>query len=360
MPVPNDLSADEEKMFTDNGMSPLGAGMEPTGEPNQSVVIEHEEPAQHGDRPAPVRDEQGRFVAAETTPAPTPAPAPAPDAAPDPNADPNAPAPDAAADPNAPPAAPPPGFVPHAALHAERLRANQMAQQFAALSARTNALLMAQQGMRPEPLPDLDTDPVGYVRAVGERVQQQDQQTAEQREQDIINTQMEQDEAAFRSYTPDYDQACDHYVASRARELSNFYPPEQCQEIMLNEARAMAQQAWQRGIPAAEMTYRMAQARGYVPGGPAPTPTPTPTPAPAPVPAPAPAPAPAPGGPAPSATVAAVRQAQSASRTLSAGAGGGAAVALNAEALLAMSDEEFEQHLALGQKGANARFAAVA
>jgi hypothetical protein len=54
-----------------------------------------------------------------------------------------------------------------------------------------------------------------------------------------------------------------------------------------------------------------------------------------------------------------IRDGQQQSRSMSGGRGGGGVQALNAAALLEMSDEEFEEHLALGKKGANQRFAAI-
>lgn len=262
------------------------------------------------------------------------------------------------ADASAPPA-PPPGFVPHQALHQERALRQHMAQQLATLQARTNALLAARQPQAPE-LPDLEQDPVGYVRALGENFARTEEERQIEAFNQRVDTAINEDEAAFRAYNPDYDEASSHYVQSRAQELLAFYPREQAQQIMLQEARQLAQEAWRRGVPAAQMVYTMAQARGYRAGS-AQTPSQT-TPA---TPAPAPVATPQSGqqqsagsAPSPSAVVAAARQGQQATRSLSGGAGGGVAE-LNAEALLSMSDEEFEQVLKLGQKGANARFAAI-
>lgn len=366
MPVPNDLTPEEEAMFGNHGVEPAGAGAEPTGESNQPVT---EQPATpHGDRQP--RAANGQFAPATQEQPQEQQPAD-PNAPTDPNAapaDPNAPP----ADPNAP-GQPPQGFVPHAAMHAERLRANQLAQQNAQLVARTNAILMARQQQQPEPLPDLNTDPVGYVQALGERQEQFFRQQQEDQQNQQIDSAINQDEQTFRSYTPDYDQASDHYVQSRAQELLHFYSPQQAQQIMLQEARQMAQEAWQRGIPAAQMVYQMAQARGYRPGTAAPQPQaqqmspqgfnngqPAPVqpaqPGYAPV---TTAAAPAQPGITPQQQVQAIRQGQGAARSLSTGAGSAAPAQLNAEALLAMSDEEFEQHFGLGTKGANARFANV-
>lgn len=355
MPVPNDLTAEEERMFVEHGVQPAGPGMEPTGESNQPVA----EPSPHGDRAAPARDEHGRFAPTEPTPVAQPAAA-------DPNAatDPNAPA-----HPMQP--VPPTGFVPHAALHAERTKAQDLARQNAMLIARTNAIL-AQRQPEAEALPDLATDPVAYVQAIGDRQAQFMEQQREQRHEQQIHSAIEMDEQNFRNYTPDYDAASDHYVQSRAQELLHFHSPQEAQQIMLHEAREMAKQAWQRGIPAAQMVYQMAQARGYRAGQAQTAPlsqqmTPpavaTPfaglQPAQMPYAQPVSAPVAQPGQITAAQQVAAIRQGQGAARSLSVGAGSAGAAALNAEALLAMSDDEFEQHFGFGNKGANARFAAI-
>lgn len=277
----------------------------------------------------------------------------------------------APADPNAAPqaqqpATPPPGFVPHQALHQERQQRQQMAQQLATLQARTNAILAARQ--QPElQLPDLNEDPVGYVRGLEERLRQFEETQAVETQNRQIESAIEVEENTFRSYTPDYDQASAYYVQSRAQELLALYTPQQAQQIMMAEARQMATEAWQRGIPAPQMVYTLAQARGYRPGAPAAVPVAAPQPAPQAAPVPAAAPvgaqggqnAPQNGAPAAAAVVAAAQQGQAATRTLSGGSGAASPAQMNAEALLSMSDEEFEQYLKLGQKGANARFAAI-
>ncbi|TXH45942.1 MAG: hypothetical protein E6Q97_30565 [Desulfurellales bacterium] len=255
------------------------------------------------------------------------------------------------------PAAPPPGFVPHQALHQERLARQTLQAQLNTLQARTNAMLAAQAGGPQVEMPDMQTDPAGYVRALEARIEKFEETQAQTAQLRQIDNAFENDEATFKSYTPDYDDASEHYARSRSQELLAFYTPEQAQEIMLAEARQLAQEAWQRGMNAGELVYRMAQARGYTPnsgGAPASvvdeamravanTPAPTPPAA----------------APSPSAVVAAAQQGQAATRTLSVGGGAATATQMNAEALLSMSDEEFEAYLKLGQKGANARFAAI-
>lgn len=248
-----------------------------------------------------------------------------------------------------------PTMVPHAALHAERLRSAELARTNAQLMARTNAILASRQEVAAPQMPDPSTNPVEYVQALEARVAELDQRSAQEAQTRTIDQALQADERNFEAFTPDYGAASDHYVQSRSRELLSFYTPEQSYQILLNEARQIAQQAWGKGMPAAQAIYQLAQARGYVKDQPSPfraavTPAAATTPA---VAAPA-------GGPTPQAVVAAVNNGQSAGRSLSSGAGGSSPNELGADALLAMSDEDFQKYLKLGEKGADSRFSAYA
>lgn len=252
-----------------------------------------------------------------------------------------------------------PRMVPHEALHAERQRAAAAIRQAQLATARMNALINARQGQGGEQqipqMPDPSQDPLGYLQAMEQRIARFEQERAQENEYRQVDMALEQDEQLFALNVPDYDQASDYYVASRARELLAFHAPDQARRIMEQEARAIAQQAWQRGQSAAEVVYSLAQARGWQPGqgqqqgqpqgqqqgqqqGHQPQRQ----------------------GPTAQQRIASINQGQQQSRSLS---GGGAAgqrtEQLNAEALLNMSDEEFEEYLKLGEKGANARFAAI-
>lgn len=252
-----------------------------------------------------------------------------------------------------------PKTVPLAALHAERQRAAEAVRRASLAETRMNAMLLAQQqrGERrgASAMPKLDEDPAGYIQALEARLEKFEQAREEENQFRQIDTALEQDEELFAMTTPDYHQASDYYVKSRAKELLQFYPPDEAQRIMVQEARSIANEAWQRGTSAGQVIYTLAQARGYVSGQ----------------------------GQQnqqdqgqqgqqgrqgqqkqqsqrsnAQSTIRDIRHAQSQSKSL--GGGGGAGTKeLNAEALLAMNDEEFEEYLGLGQKGANARFAAI-
>lgn len=377
MPAPNDLTPEEERMFVEHGVQPAGPGREPVsdgdGAAQQGDVTEGgqsvHQPQQHSDREPPQQTaaealaaqqqeqqvqqqepdrealrqqvnpkrENGQFKSKEEI---------------ETEVD------QLIAGQQQQQQAPPPGFVPLAALHEARNRERQFAQQLSLAQTRMNALLSArapqEQGLQ---LPDLNENPVAYVAALGERLEQLENQRIAEAQNRQIDNALEQDEHAFAAVVPDYEEASDYFAKSRAQELLNFYPPQQAHEILVKEARNIAQQAWQRGIPAAQAVYQLAQARGYQPQNTAANPVQHPLqgfP-------PQQGQQQVPRGPTPQAQIQAVQKVQqNGPRSLSGGAGGGNRTeALNANALLNMSDEEFEQYLGLGTKGASARFAAI-
>lgn len=330
MPAPNDLTPEEEQAFIEHGVQPSGPGVEPTGEPSPGQV--DNEPAAPVVGTVPVaRDATGRFAPLPNAAQPViPVEQTAPPTSPD--------------QPTPPP--PPPGYVPHQALHEARQREQQARAAAQLAQTRMNALLtrqaMAEAATVPE-MPDIETNPLGYMQAMEQRIANFEQSRAEEQQNRQLDNAMENDEATFSMEHPDYNTAAHHYVMSRAQELMHLYPPDQVQQIMLNEARQMAREAWSRGMPAAQMVYGMAQARGYVPGG-----------------QPGFVPPAAQPGITPVQQVQQVQRGQAVTRTLSGSGGGAPAGQLNAEALLAMSDEEFADYCKLGSKGANAAFATVA
>jgi hypothetical protein len=353
MSIPNDLTEEERGMFAEHGVTfddEGGAPENTTPDAPESVAAPTVETIT-----VPVaRDPAtGQFAAPPATPAATSTqgeidPATGQVKTPDPAA------------------APPPGFVPHAALHAERVKAQEIARNFATLQARTNAILAAQAKATTSahPMPDIETDPAGFVQALRDRLDAFENKEREANMTRSVDSAIEQDEKTYESYTPDYPHASRYYVGSRARELLLTQTPEAAQQIMAQEVRQIADMAWKKGVPAASMIRDIAIARGYQPGTEVPdinfaalqasppqpqaqTPTPPATPA------------QQRGKPTAQQILASVEQGRATSKTLSSGGGAGGAVDLNAEALLSMSDEEFEHHLQLGTRNGSARFAAI-
>jgi len=343
MPAINDLTPEEEAEFAQHGVVPAGPG----GEPITELEAEPPEPPEGQEPPEPPAGQEPAEPPAEPKPG---------ELGSRHRADGTFKSADELAADKAtleaqPPAEPPQSrMVPHEALHAERQRSAQAIRTAQLATARLNAILTAREQRVPGnevPMPDINQDPAGYILALEQRLVDFQNERAQEHQFRQIDNALEQDEQLFAQSVPDYDDASTYFVNSRAQELLQFYPPDQAKNIMTEEARQIANQAWQRGMSAGQVIYQLATARGYRPNmnqQPAPLPVPQPNG----------------GGVQPQAAVRAVRAGQQASRSLS-GSGGVSLSTqeLNAEALLAMSDDEFEQYLGLGQKGANSRFAAI-
>lgn len=258
-----------------------------------------------------------------------------------------------------------PKMVPHAALHEARERVKALQDANTRAMARMNALMAAQRpasSFDRSSLPDLEQDPLGYIRGLETMLEQR-----EQRDQEAVMTRqvdqgIELDEQTFQTIYPDYPDASEFYVQSRAAELGRFHRPEAIAQMLYNEVRQIARLSWQSGKSTAQTVYELAQQRGYAPkqteqqgqqrpqgqqgqgsGGQGAGAAPR-----------------ALKQPQQGARLATIAKGQRNSRSMGGSGGSGSAAELNAEALLDMSDAEFEEYLGLGTKGANERFAAIA
>jgi hypothetical protein len=160
------------------------------------------------------------------------------------------------------------------------------------------------QRAEPEPvkIPDVNEDPIGHFTATvaalqneikqlrdgtSQTQQQLQQQTAEQQFWGAVQRSEEEMRRTVPMLTvegkqvSDYDLACQHLEATRVQELELMLPddspaaqayaqrlglktPAQARMAMLNQDRlAVAQQAMQLGISAADLYYRLAKQRGY-------------------------------------------------------------------------------------------------
>jgi hypothetical protein len=342
MPAPNDLTPEEEAEFAQHGVTSAGPGREPLSE----APVEQQQ-AQPPAQPEPVQEQPpqaqqprdpatGQFASSQQQAQPEPGQ-------------------------EQPPAQPPepveeggePKMVPLAALHEARQRANAVAQRARLAETRLNAILARQQPEQQEAMPDINTDPAGYIVALEQRLQKFEQERTETVQNQQIDSSINADEESFASVRPDYPQASDYFVQSRAQELLAFHPPEQAQKIMLQEARTIARAAWERGQSVGEVIYNLAQARGYNPG----MPPRVPFNGQPPQQQQNPPPQQQQGGPRPADVVASVTNAQAASRSLSGGTGASPAN-LNAAALLEMDENDFAKWLGEGPD-ATRRFANI-
>lgn len=228
------------------------------------------------------------------------------------------------------------GTVPQGALHAERERRKAAETELKNLQEQLGAIQKMREQVasrKPEDLPPAD-DPaaIEHLRKRLAEVEQQTTKVSQSMETAALNQQelqqlgsfMGQSEAEFRKTKPDYDAAIDHVVQARARELS-FYglTPAQIQATIAEEATDIVRAAVAQGRDPAELGYQIALTRGYVPKAAEQTQE-KPN-----------------GSGGAQAVLDAIEKAKAAGKSLGSG-GGAASPNLTAEAVAALSPDEFE------------------
>lgn len=168
---------------------------------------------------------------------------------------------------------PPPGMVPQGALHQERERRKETERQFQELQ-RQFAEIQAKLNPPPEiVVPDPVLQPEAFKQFQIDQIKQRaaekaeaDRQAQEQAQERQIMARVNQDVAAFKATVPDYDQAFQHAVKVRREELA-FYgnTPEQIDQQIEVDVRAIVGQAYQQGKNPGEVFYSYARMRGYSP-----------------------------------------------------------------------------------------------
>lgn len=155
-------------------------------------------------------------------------------------------------------------FVPHAALHEERLKRQAVEKELADLRA----------GRTPEPEKtaeiDPETDPIAALKEVRAYQQQQREQGERQQQEQAFVSRVQSHEADFAAATPDYAAAITHLREHRANEiigiakaLNKPLTQEMLGAQLRHEALATANDALQAGMNPGEFYYKLAQARGY-------------------------------------------------------------------------------------------------
>lgn len=168
---------------------------------------------------------------------------------------------------------PPPGMVPQGALHQERERRKETERQFQELQ-RQFAEIQAKLNPPPEiVVPDPVLQPEAFKQFQIDQIKQRaaekaeaDRQAQEQAQERQIMARVNQDVQQFRATTPDYDQAFQHAVKVRREELA-FYgnTPEQIDQQIEVDVRAIVGQAYSQGKNPGEVFYGYAKMRGYSP-----------------------------------------------------------------------------------------------
>jgi hypothetical protein len=232
--------------------------------------------------------------------------------------------------------------VPQQALHAEREkrkaaedRERSKDDELAKVREQLDAIAKMREQVaarKPADLPAAD-DPAAleHLRARLNEVEQgqtrisqhMDDTALAQREVQELGNVMVQSEARYRQEKPDYDDAINHVIHMRANELALYgLAPAQIQRTIAEEATEIIRSAVQQGRDPAELGYQIALSRGYRPAeGDGKTEA-------------------KPNGGA-QATIDAIARAKASGKSLGSG-GGGSPKALTAEALAALSDDEFE------------------
>ena len=253
-----------------------------------------------------MRADEGSPQPVEPEPQPSPPPIP-----PQPEQEEEPGEPPAAAADEQPPADDRPRMVPHAALHEERLRRQQLEQTLTAerkaretLEQRTNMLLermnQSQQPQQPDqpaapaPLPDPQINPVEHIMARLQRgegtIQQQQEmigaltqvlQARQQQDQQAQEAQRIQQEAIateqeFAARTPDYVEAVGflHDLRNRQLRAAGWENPAERQQIISQEAFGIMTRARQMGLNPAEIVYNLAKESGHGRSSPPPPPPP--------------------------------------------------------------------------------------
>lgn len=127
-----------------------------------------------------------------------------------------------------------------------------------------------------EAVPDINTDPVGHFKALYEQTQQKVtdidkwRQTQEANATAMNNVQQltriaMNHEGEFSKKTPDYQDAATYVRSVRDQELQamGYADPGVRQQIIQGDALQIAAQALQNNMNAAEVVYNIAKARGY-------------------------------------------------------------------------------------------------
>ena len=173
---------------------------------------------------------------------------------------------------------PPPGMVPQGALHQERERRKaaegqvqdfqrQMAEmqaQIAKLTAPPPAeIVVPDPVLQPEAFKKFQIDQIKERAA--ERAAQEQQARENAAEQHLL-ARVDRDVRQFKATTPDYDQAYQYIEATRRQELAFFgNSPDQIDQQIEVDVRAIVQQAYTQGKNPGEVFYGYAKARGYSP-----------------------------------------------------------------------------------------------
>lgn len=159
---------------------------------------------------------------------------------------------------------PPEGFVPHQAMHAERVKRQELERRLADLEKQREA--------DPEPqYVDPLEDPEGHRRwaehqsnMTRQQIEAVNNQIAEQNRQQALAQEITRSEAEFSAKTPDYRDAIRHLEQATLQGYQNAgYDQQEAIAAVQRDAMGLIQAAKQIGMNPAELAYIRAQSAGY-------------------------------------------------------------------------------------------------
>jgi hypothetical protein len=222
---------------------------------------------------APAQSWAAEVAAAEATEAPAPAPEPVADE----------PAPAAEAAPEPAEAAPEPAEddrrVPLKALQEERAKRAEYERKLADYERRMAELEQRTKAPEPEAPadPDPETDPIGALKAAKAELRRMAEETQRQQYEAQLNNIAFNAATQFQQQAPDYRDAYQYALKSRAQELKILGADDATiPQILKREELNLIATAVNSGRNPAEAIYEFAKARGYAKAAPAPVAAPAP------------------------------------------------------------------------------------
>lgn len=172
------------------------------------------------------------------------------------------------------PPKPPEGFVPHGALHEERMRRKELQQKLSEVEEKLTRYdeRLKVIGEKKQPEPSFEEDPLMYQKTKIDRLEGEVSRISGENMTDlrgeVENLRMQQmitrQETAFERTNPDYRDALGYYVKARADTIAELgYDAEESREFIANELQNATHRAIQSGKNPAEVVYKMAQKSGY-------------------------------------------------------------------------------------------------
>ncbi len=179
-------------------------------------------------------------------------------------------------------------FVPHGALHEERMRRKELQEQLNAQAERTKKMeetfQKIQERINQEQQVRYEDDPLEHLRQQNQELQQrlqhydsrfsqQDQQAELYRQQQEFVSKYQQSAQVYAQQQTDFNDAYRFLMSSRQSELQAVgYEPNIAAQIMAQEEAMIVGKAFDDGVNPAERMYALAKTRGYAKAAPEQTP----------------------------------------------------------------------------------------